>query len=229
MSSTPGIPQSDASYHITILRHGQSRGNLEARYQGQADYPLTGQGRDQSRALARRWQQENRKFQTVISSPLKRAWETAEIIASELGLPLEADPDWMERHNGNLTGLTRDEAAEHQPRPAFIPPFQPMGTTGESQWDLYLRAGQALKKLLHRPPGNYLVVSHGGILNLILYAILGIAPQANFQGPRFRFGNTAFATLIYQPNEHVWQIHGLNDQAHLAGITDPTGPDSPLA
>jgi broad specificity phosphatase PhoE len=73
-------------------------------------------------------------------------------------------------------------------------PYQAVGETGESQWELYLRAGRAVQNLLKNPPGRYLVVSHGGILNLAFYAILGIAPQANFTGPRFRFANTAYAT-----------------------------------
>ena len=59
-----------------------------------------------------------------------------------------------------------------------------------------------------------MVVSHGGLLNMVLYAILGITPQANFSGPRFRFRNAAFATLTYKPDEHLWNVQGINDQAH---------------
>jgi broad specificity phosphatase PhoE len=88
---------------------------------------------------------------------------------------------------------------------------------GESQWALYIRASQALQNLLAHPPGNYMVISHGGILNLTLYAILGITLQANFSGPRFRFGNTAFASLSYRPGEHKWLVHAINDQAHWKG------------
>jgi broad specificity phosphatase PhoE len=113
-----------------------------------------------------------------------------------------------------LSGLQPDEAAERYPRPEFIHPYMPIGSSGESQWDLYLRAGQAVKSLVQRQPGCYVVVSHGGILNLVLYAILGIAPQANFHGPRFRFRNTAYATLTYSPLEHKWSLLGLNERNH---------------
>ncbi len=70
---------------LRSLRHGESVGNAESRWQGQADFPLTDRGRSQAQALADRWKREKMKFDYVISSPLSRARETAEIIASKLG------------------------------------------------------------------------------------------------------------------------------------------------
>ena len=201
-------------YQITLLRHGQSAGNAGGIYQGQAEFDLTETGRQQAQALAGRWLQEGRSFDQLISSPLARARQTAEIVAFSLRLPIEYDDLWMERHNGILAGLNQHEAAERYPRPAFMSPYEPVGRTGESQWDLFLRAGQAVRQLLRRPPGRYLVVSHGGLLNMALYAVLGISPQANFQGARFRFLNTAFAELEYDPGVHSWLLARLNDRAH---------------
>ena len=57
-------------FHITLLRHGESMGNAESRWQGQSDFPLTDTGRAQARALAERWKKENVKFDFLISSPL---------------------------------------------------------------------------------------------------------------------------------------------------------------
>jgi broad specificity phosphatase PhoE len=208
-SSQPSI-----HYHITLLRHGESVGNAEGKHQGQSEFPLTELGKKQARALANRWQSENRLFDLIITSPLSRALQTAEILSETLHLKLEINDLWMERNNGVLAGLSPEEASQAYPRPPFIHPYFPIGQTGESQFQLYLRAGNAVQDLLNHPPGHYLVVSHGGILNMVLYAILGIAPQANFYGPRFRFGNTAFATLSYNPSEHKWYIHGINDQLH---------------
>lgn len=48
-----------------------------------------------------------------------------------------------------------------------------------------------------------------------MYAILGIIPQPNFHGARFRFENTAFATLVYTPSVHTWLVEGLNERPHL--------------
>ncbi len=208
MFTSPTIPV----YTITLLRHGESIGNAEGYIQGQQDFPLTECGRQQVQALADCWSGKGAVFDQVIASPLARARETAEIISESLKLPIEFDPDWMERNNGQLQGLSRAEAAEKFPRPAFIPPFQPIAETGESQWELYLRAGRAINTLLRRAPGRYLVVAHGGILNMALYAILGITPQANFQGPRFRFGNTSYAVAVYNPARHDWLLERLNEQ-----------------
>jgi 2,3-bisphosphoglycerate-dependent phosphoglycerate mutase len=199
---------------FTILRHGESQGNYEGRHQGQADFPLTDLGRQQTRALVERWKSEQKDFRLIISSPLARASETAEIISTEMGFPIELDPLWMERNNGLMAGLSPEEVRDTLPQPEFIHPYQAIGQTGESQWELYLRAGKAVQSLINRPPGSYLVVSHGGLLNMFFYAVLGIAPQPNFHGPRFRFNNTAFATLHYNPSSHRWYIIGVNDHIH---------------
>lgn len=207
--------QDPIHFHITLLRHGESQGNYEGRHQGQADFPLTDAGRDQSRILLARWKSERKQFDLIISSPLARARETAEIIATGLNVPLEFDPLLMERDNGLMAGLSPDEVRETLPQPSFVHPYQPIGQTGESQWELFLRAGNAVQNLLSRPPGKYLIVSHGGLLNMFLYAVLGIALQPNFHGPRFRFANSAFATLSYFPAAHRWYILGINDHLHL--------------
>jgi broad specificity phosphatase PhoE len=201
-------------YHITLLRHGESQGNFEGRHQGQADFPLTALGREQIKALLERWKSEAREFDLVTSSPLARARESAEIIAQGLRIPIDLDPVWMERDNGLMAGLSPEEVRQTLPQPLFIHPYQPVGQTGESQWQLFLRAGTALQSLFIRPPGKYLVVSHGGLLNMFFYAILGITPQPNFHGPRFRFNNAAFATVSYNPAAHRWYILGVNDHLH---------------
>jgi 2,3-bisphosphoglycerate-dependent phosphoglycerate mutase len=201
-------------YHITFLRHGQSVGNAEGYHQGQAEFPLTEKGRAQVRALVKRWQAEKLTFDQAIASPQSRARETAEIITAVLNIPLEFDEIWMERDNGILAGLQHEEALEKYPQPEFIPTYQHIGQMGESQWELFLRGGRAIQSLIDRPPARYLVIGHGGLFNMALHAALGITPQANFQGARFRFQNSAFASLVYDPSQHNWYVHGINDRAH---------------
>src|SRR4030067_1845010 len=124
-------------YGITLLRHGESQGNFEGRHQGQADFPLTELGRQQTKALADRWKTEKKSFDLVISSPLVRAHETAVLTSTELYAPLELDPLWMERDNGLMAGLSEEEVRETLPQLDFIHPYQPVGQTGESQWELF--------------------------------------------------------------------------------------------
>jgi 2,3-bisphosphoglycerate-dependent phosphoglycerate mutase len=195
-----------ALYHVTFLRHGESVGNLENRFQGHADFPLTETGRAQVRALVERWRTEGCSFDRAFSSPLLRARETAEIICEALSIPLEIDSNWMEIDNGLLAGLNEEEAARSVPLPAVFTPYTHTGRTGESRWEVYLRAGENLQKLVDYPPGRMLVVAHGGILNMVLYAILGIPAQIAHSGARFTFRNTTYATLSYEPESHIWRL-----------------------
>ncbi|MEP0807434.1 MAG: histidine phosphatase family protein [Chloroflexota bacterium] len=200
-------------YQFVFLRHGESLGNAQSRWQGQSDYPLTEKGRAQVRALAERWKTENVQFDLIISSPLGRAKETAEIIAEALKVKVEFDPIWLERAIGEMEGLTAEEVRQ-KPRPPYVTPYDPVGGDGEGDWALFLRAGQALHSLLRRPPGSYLIVSHGGLLNQLMHAIVGIAPHVDPSGVRFRFENTAFARVFYHPQQHRWVIDAVNDHTH---------------
>jgi 2,3-bisphosphoglycerate-dependent phosphoglycerate mutase len=201
-------------YHITFLRHGESVGNVEDRFQGHADFPLTEKGRAQARALADRWRIEGIKFDQCIASPLLRARQTAEIISEVLTIPFELDPDWMEINNGLVAGLTPEQAFYVSPRPDFMTPYTRYGETGESRWEVFLRAGRAIQHILDRQPGRFLVAAHGGILNMALYAILGISVQADSAGPRFMFHNTTFATFTYNSEHHNWRMLNFDDRRH---------------
>ena len=201
-------------YQFVFLRHGESLGNAQSRWQGQSDYPLTDKGRAQAQALAKRWKSEHVKFDGIFASPLGRARETAEIVASALNLKVEFDDIWLERAIGEMEGLTADEVRQ-KPRPPYTTPYDSIGGDGEGDWELFLRAGQALHNLLKRPAGNYLIVSHGGMLNQVMHAVVGIPPHVDPSGVRFRFENTAFSRVTYYPYQHRWAIDAVNDHVHL--------------
>ncbi len=203
-------------FTLIFLRHAESVGNANGYYQGQKDFPLTKRGINQVRRLISRWQVDGTRLDRIITSPLERAKRTAELIGKALNCPMDVDEDWQERDMGVLTGVRREEADSVYPKPAFFNPFDHIGGTGEGNWALFLRAGKALHEILQREPGRYLIVSHGGILNQALHVVLGMTPQANGQGVHFRFVNTAFATVYYEPEKHKWIVWGLNDFTHLA-------------
>lgn len=209
------------TYKFTLLRHGESTGNAQGIFQGQAEFDLSEIGEAQARALAKRWLEEEVTFDQIISSPSVRARQTAEIIAEYLSLPIEFDPDWKEINNGVYAGLTQDEIAERYAFPDFMTPYEAIGESGESSWDLYLRAGRVVQELVSQPAGKYLIVTHGGFLTRVLYAMLGILPQANFAGARFRFRNAAFAIVYYDPARHIWLLERLNDRAHWPEDSEP--------
>ncbi len=204
------------TWTFTLLRHAESVGNAQGIRQGQGDLPLTDAGRAAARALGQRWRAAGLRFDAVITSPLRRAAETAVLVAQALDLPPpEVDPLLMERAIGDFT--LQPAAQVRAAQPDFLPLYEPVGGTGESIWDLYVRAGQAVAGLLRRPPARYLVVAHGMFLNMMLHALLGIAPQPNFAGSRFVWPNLGAALVEYHadPRRHGWVLR------HLAGPEHP--------
>lgn len=202
------------THRITLLRHGESTGNAKGVYQGRAEFDLSEKGRAQARSLGEYWLAHEVTFTQVISSPQARARQTAEIVSEILEIPLLFDDQWQEIDNGILAGLPLEEALEKHPFPEIMTPYDPIGESGESNWDLYRRAVRAVQELVDRPSGEYLVVSHGGFLNRVLYVILGIVPQVNFSGARFQFGNTSYAAVQYNPSRHIWLVESLNTALH---------------
>lgn len=216
------LPTSTPFYNLTLLRHGESEGNANEIVQGQSDFPLTPNGIQQTRSLASRWQNtqaslDNPLFDAIIASPLTRTRQTVEIIAGALGLSYELDSIWIERGFGRLEGLSLTEILKKKPPVDFHHPYIPPGEGGESSVDLFLRASKALHSVLQRPAGRYLIVSHGAILNMVIYAILGITPQGHYNSPRFRFGNTAYANFDYDSSTRCW---------HLLSFDNPEDPMS---
>jgi len=225
MSSPSNAPP---VYHITLLRHGESVGNAEGYHQGQADFSLTEKGRAQAQTLADHWLANEITFDQAIASPLSRARETAEIITAALDIPLTFNPLWMERDNGLLAGLPHNVAAERYPIPDFVSLYQPIAQTGESLWELFLRGARAVETIMRQPPGRYLIVSHGALLNMAFHAILGATPHPNFQGRILPLRNTAHSRLRYNPQEGQWQLLSHNERSHLdSTVESASRPELP--
>lgn len=195
------------THEFTFLRHGESTGNIERRIQGHSDFPLSVVGREQVQGLAQLWQKEGVEFDLIITSTLQRAQETAQIISQTLGVPIEENPIWVERYFGSLEGKLLEEAIANDPNLDFFQPYTRLGGEGESQIDVYARALKAIQELIHKPPGKYLVVSHGSIMNKVLYAILGITPQGNYNSPIFPFSNNAYIKLGYREETRQWFLY----------------------
>ncbi len=198
-------------HFLTLLRHGESEGNSKDVLQGQADYELSAVGIEQAQRLASFWKAGGASFDMIISSPLRRASQTSEIVASYLTASIEYDPLWKERNFGQLQGIPFNEIRQRHPSVDFFHPYEPVGVNGESRLDLYLRASQALQNILRRPPGSYLVVSHGGILNSALFVIIGITPQGHYHSPIFHFGNAGYAQFRYNADTRQWAVLCLNN------------------
>ena len=151
-------PRHDTT-RILLVRHGQSEWNAVGRWQGQADSPLSDQGRLQAREAAR----AVGAVDAVWASDLQRAVETATIIAGEIGVgPVVVDPALRERDAGEFSGLTRAEIEERFP--GYLAAHRrPPGW--EPDEHLLARALGALHRIAGEVPGgDVLVVTHGGLV-----------------------------------------------------------------
>lgn len=94
---------------LVLIRHGQSIWNLENRFTGWVDVPLTDQGREEARKAADHLRSID--FQVAYTSALTRAQATLAIILESLGsgVPVIRDQALNERHYGDLQGLNKDE------------------------------------------------------------------------------------------------------------------------
>lgn len=91
-------------YVIYIVRHGQTDFNVEGRYGGRIDVELNAKGIKQAQTISEELKGIN--FDKVISSPLKRAYQTAQIITDN---PIVIDERIIERDNGELEGKLKEE------------------------------------------------------------------------------------------------------------------------
>lgn len=100
---------------LVLVRHGQSQWNLENRFTGWVDVPLSEQGVSEATLAGQRLKKENIHFDRAYTSDLKRAQNTLTLILKELGqanVPVEKNQALNERHYGDLQGLNKDETAK---------------------------------------------------------------------------------------------------------------------
>ena len=179
---------------ILLARHGETDWNREGRFQGHADPPLNRTGRAQAVDLSAALMAE--QLAAVYSSPLRRALETAEVLATSHGLePVPVD-DLREVDVGSWSGLTRAEVEERFP--AQFARWLDYGQgweDGETYEEMGRRAVDALLRLAAAHDGErVLAVTHGGPIRAAFAFADGTThAEARRLGPRI--GNTFVAEL----------------------------------
>ncbi|KAJ8471334.1 hypothetical protein OPV22_025677 [Ensete ventricosum] len=201
---------------IVVIRHGETCWNASRIVQGHLDSELNEIGRQQAIAVAGRLSKEP-KFQAIYSSDLKRAAETANIIAKICNLPeVILDPGLRERHLGDLQGLTLRDAAKLRPeaykiflsgkRDGEIP------GGGESFDQLNERCVPCLEKIASKHQGERVIVlTHGGVLReLHRRAVSGRSSDG-------RIHNTSVNVFLISESGN-WTIKTWGDISHLDEI-----------
>lgn len=163
---------------LLLLRHGQTELSRERRYSGRGNPELTDTGRRQA-ADAARYLARKGGIAAVISSPLRRSYDTAAAAADALGLPVRVDDDLIETDFGQWEGLTFAEAADRHPdlhrqwlRDTGL---RPPG--GESFDDVSERVQRARDRIVaDHPSATVLVVSHVTPIKTLLRLALAAGP-----------------------------------------------------
>ena len=160
---------------IHLARHGQTAYNHEGRFQGHLPVPLDATGREQAAALAEAATKV--EIATLWCSPLRRARETADIVAARIGLKPHEDLRFAETETGEWTGRSFAEIKAEDPE-GFArfqrsdPTFRYPG--GESFAEQSARVQVGLADLRARPAAlPALVVCHRGVIRLALAVALG--------------------------------------------------------
>ncbi|MEP7078306.1 MAG: histidine phosphatase family protein [Chthoniobacterales bacterium] len=164
---------------VFLVRHGATTLSAEDRFAGATDVPLSDEGREQTRRLARRLASES--VTAVYASPLGRTLETARILAEPHRLEPQLRDGLREISHGRWEGMTRrevderfpDEAADWEKDPYT---FAPLG--GESGLAVTARALPALVEIVRENRGaGVLIVSHKATIRLLLSSLLGFDPR----------------------------------------------------
>lgn len=153
---------------ILVVRHGQTQFNAEHRYLGALDPELNGHGIDQARALR---ESLPRQLDAVLCSPLRRAWQTAEIFCDGRDWTPQIHADFRERHVGVFEGLTQIEARTLHPdlwAQNITRQWHAAPTGGETIAEVVDRVSHGLKVIAEQHKGQTVVlVAHGFVAKVI--------------------------------------------------------------
>jgi broad specificity phosphatase PhoE len=159
---------------ILLARHGETDWNREGRFQGRADPPLNDTGRAQAEELAA--QVAGGGVSVVYASDLRRARDTATVVATRLGLELRLREDLREIDVGEFQGLTHAEIRERWPDVDRRVAEHGVGwVEGESLEEMRARVVGALAAIAREHPGEVvLVVGHGATIRALLATADGL-------------------------------------------------------
>jgi uncharacterized phosphatase len=178
---------------LGLLRHGQTDWNIDFRLQGVTDIPLNETGIAQAKDAAQVLKRTD--WDLVLTSPLSRARDTAQIVAEINGFsPAEIEPLLLERSFGEAEGLGHDEWRAKYADTNKVP-------GGESLPELEKRAALLLQTLISKHGGQRLLaVSHGALIRILLR----IVSEGEFPRDGERLGNASMSIFVHEND--AWRI-----------------------
>lgn len=171
---------------LYFVRHGLSEMNVSGHWAGTSETPLTTEGRKQAKLAGKKAKKLNIDY--IVSSPLKRAHETAKIIAEEIGYPIDQiyiNPLFVERHWGKLEGAK------------WSPDIDLDGISDIETVDTIVERGKlALDFLKTLDANNILVVSHGSFGRAIRHHLIEEYPYSSLGTEKTKIPNAKIVCWI---------------------------------
>jgi alpha-ribazole phosphatase len=180
---------------LIIVRHGETDSNIKGTYLGWTDVELNDTGLKQAEAVSEKL--KSTKFDFIVSSPLKRAKTTAEIINKSHKQEIVYNDSLKERNFGLWDDLTYKEIIEKYPEESeewaknwsnYAPP------EGESAVEVYEKLMDFIDKLIiEKQEGTILIVTHLGCIRKLIGHLLGMGIDGSW---RFRVDNCSITKIM---------------------------------
>ncbi|MCJ7842419.1 histidine phosphatase family protein [Lederbergia sp. NSJ-179] len=186
---------------ICLVRHGETDWNAAGKLQGRTDIPLNATGKQQARECGQYFARSH--WDRIVTSPMKRAKQTAEIINMSLQLPIIEMAEFVERSFGDAEGMTKEERLASFPD-GDIP-------NQEDRTSFNRRVIEGIQRVHEEYPNQKIIlVAHGAVINAIL---------TNFSNGKIGSGksklfNACISNLHLRENQ--WEIQDYNQVMHLS-------------
>lgn len=203
---------------LTILRHGETDWNKNRRIQGHIDIELNLFGLQQAHTCAKYLAKED--FDKVFSSPLSRAYKTAEIISAKKKYPITLRDELLEINMGKWQGMVWSEIVRTHSN--LFEELERSGDLskvyqGESFQEMQDRSIAFLNYLVDSPYENVLAVSHTGLIKVMVCHVLGLDLSKR---NKFHIQNLSVTRLQYAP-DRGWNVLSLNEYDYLDDLFRP--------
>ena len=193
-----------------VLRHGQTDWNLQMRLQGSTDIPLNATGREQARRAAGILAAQG--LTHILTSPLSRAYETAQIAGVACGLEPEVDARLIERNFGLFEGMTIDEVRLHREEMREF-----MNPAADIDGKHYPDNAEPLAQVIERV---YACINEHRVRGTCLFVFHGIpfrAVSRKFLNEMYSSPNAA--PVRFAQSEGRWEMQALDpDNAPIAQV-----------
>ncbi len=199
---------------VYLVRHCEAEGNVLGIFQGSTDLDISKTGAKQLEFLSERFKSIH--IDNVYSSPLMRAYKTAEAVAKPKGLKVILDAGLTEISGGIIEGMKLTDIFQNYPELEYkwcheFHNFAP--ENGEAIRDTYKRVWTAVKKIIRDNDGKTIVLaSHGGALRTLICR-LTVGVLENINDVPFS-DNTAVSKIVFDGIDK-WHCEYINDASHV--------------